>query len=157
MLESIVAGQQNRRQSPIEKPACYQVTCSVCGMGFLGVINVILRSKLGCPGAALPPNDKTNMSTRYFFFLILVICLPLCSGTPPYGHVVITDTFFWLPGKNRRTFSCKKTVVNTANIFWLNGGRTVTGFHCIAPIITFQKKMKKNYYSRLSPVDKKIQ
>ena len=29
--------------------------------------------------------------------------------------------FFWLPGKNHHTFSCKKTLVNTAKFFWTIG------------------------------------
>ena len=35
-----------------------------------------------------------------------------------YGHLAITATLFWPPGKNRHTFPCKKTLVNTANFFW---------------------------------------
>ena len=38
------------------------------------------------------------------------------SGNSPYGH------FFWLPGKNRHIFSCKKTLVNKANFFGPNSG-----------------------------------
>ena len=30
------------------------------------------------------------------------------SGTPPYGHLVITVTF-WLTSQNCHTFFCKKT------------------------------------------------
>ena len=50
----------------------------------------------------------------------LAIWSPRC-----YGH------FFWPPSKNRHTFSCKKTLINTANFF----GPLVTvltGFHCIS-------------------------
>ena len=46
-----------------------------------------------------------------------VMRIPKCisySETLPYGHLVITATFFWPPGKNHHTFSCKKTLINTA-------------------------------------------
>ena len=49
----------------------------------------------------------------------LAIWSPRCYGP-----------FFWPPSKNCHTFSCKKTLVNTANFF----GPLVTvltGFHCI--------------------------
>ena len=45
------------------------------------------------------------------------------SGNSPYGH------FFWLPGKNRHIFSCKKTLVNKANFLGPNSG-ILTGFRC---------------------------
>ena len=41
----------------------------------------------------------------------------------------LTATFFWLPGKNRHIFSCKKTLVNKANFFGPNSG-ILTGFRC---------------------------
>ena len=41
-----------------------------------------------------------------------ILLFLLYGGTLPYGHLVAT--FFWLPGKNRHTFSCKKALVNTA-------------------------------------------
>lgn len=41
-----------------------------------------------------------------------------------YGH------FFWLPGKSRRTFYCKKSLLNTANFFWPIMVAVLMGFHC---------------------------
>ena len=86
------------------------------------------------------------------------------SGTTPYGRLVNTTTsllrplffgclaktaihflvkktlvnmatFFRLPGKNRRTFSCKKkSLVNTANVFGPVAD-VLMGFHCYGNIL----------------------
>ena len=55
---------------------------------------------------------------------------------PPYGHLIITATFSWLPGKNDHTFSCKETHVNmVTSLLWpMSFGPLVTvltGFHCM--------------------------
>ena len=49
----------------------------------------------------------------------------------PYGHLVVTATFFGCLAKTAIHNSCKKTLVNTTNFF----GPLVTiltGFHCIS-------------------------
>ena len=120
---------------------------------------------MGCPArsrAALPTNNKTNMevSTRYLFFKFFLFVFH-CTVEPRLTVTSLLRTlFFSCLAKTAIHFLAKNTVVNTANIFWLNGGRTVTGFHCIdclllliAPIITFQKKNEKNYYPRPSTLD----
>ena len=50
------------------------------------------------------------------------------SETSPYGHLVITATLFWPPGKTAIHFLVKKTLVNgvtpnTAKYFWPIGDR----------------------------------
>ena len=56
---------------------------------------------------------------------------------PPrkYGHFFITATFVWPPGKNHHTFSCRKTLVNTATtlirpVFSGPFVAVLTVFHC---------------------------
>ena len=108
---------------------------------------IVIREFMTRPSTKLPPASVAKNTQEHCYFplkrmlvnhrVILSSMLPepiytvkfrliMATSVLLYCHLVITATFLWPPGKNRHTFSCKKTLFKTATLLiWPNVFRPI--------------------------------